>query len=208
DGATWTEALTVDRVSGHLTGAAVQEDALDDTPGTLLTVGGFGLGKSEFLTGTNALVSRDLKTGFYSYAANGATDAPESAAWGHNMLVLRGHPALGSERMAALSVRTTGGSAIRLWVGAQGGAGSASDPLFWTEIFHRHNLVGTVAESSGTPTGAVMESGTNANGSYIRWADGTQFCTNANAAVVTPPAAFVGAVTKIDGDKLWIGRWF
>lgn len=39
------------------------------------------------------------------------------------------------------------------------------------------NLLGTVSESAGTPTGAVIEQGTNAQGNYVRFADGTQICT-------------------------------
>lgn len=39
------------------------------------------------------------------------------------------------------------------------------------------NLLGPVSESGGTPTGAVIERGTTAEGTYVRWADGTQICT-------------------------------
>ena len=39
------------------------------------------------------------------------------------------------------------------------------------------NIVGTVSQSSGTPTGAIVETGTVGSGRYIRWADGTQICT-------------------------------
>ena len=38
------------------------------------------------------------------------------------------------------------------------------------------DLVGTVSQSGGTPTGAVIEEGSNANGEYARFADGTQIC--------------------------------
>lgn len=38
------------------------------------------------------------------------------------------------------------------------------------------NLVGTVSESGSAPTGAVIERGSNANGHYTRFADGTQIC--------------------------------
>ncbi|MBI6630661.1 DUF2793 domain-containing protein [Pontibaca salina] len=38
------------------------------------------------------------------------------------------------------------------------------------------NLLGAVAQSGGLPTGAVIEQGSNAGGSYTRWADGTQIC--------------------------------
>ena len=39
------------------------------------------------------------------------------------------------------------------------------------------NLVGAVSESGGTPTGAVIERGSNSNGDYVRFADGSQICT-------------------------------
>ena len=38
------------------------------------------------------------------------------------------------------------------------------------------NLLGAVAQTGGTPTGAVLETGTNVNGTYLRLADGTQIC--------------------------------
>lgn len=37
--------------------------------------------------------------------------------------------------------------------------------------------LGTVAQSSGEPTGSIIERGSNANGEYVRFADGTQICT-------------------------------
>lgn len=40
------------------------------------------------------------------------------------------------------------------------------------------NLVGPVSETAGIPTGAVMERGSNANGDYTRFADGTQICSH------------------------------
>lgn len=40
-----------------------------------------------------------------------------------------------------------------------------------------NSAVGTVSESSGTPTGDVIERGSNANGEYVKFADGTLICT-------------------------------
>lgn len=37
-------------------------------------------------------------------------------------------------------------------------------------------LLGTVSQASGVPTGAIIERGSNANGQYVRYADGTQIC--------------------------------
>lgn len=48
-------------------------------------------------------------------------------------------------------------------------------------VYTRGNLVGTVSQSGGTPTGAVVERGSNANGTYVRFADGTQICEHAIA---------------------------
>lgn len=63
------------------------------------------------------------------------------------------------------------------------------------------NLLGTVSHSGGTPTGAVIEQGSNANGEYVRWADGTQICTaevSLDALDITTPtgALFRSAPTS------------
>lgn len=67
-------------------------------------------------------------------------------------------------------------------------------------VYSRTNGVGTVSQSAGVPTGALMERGGNANGEYLRLADGTQFCWGqisitpvANTPTLAPwtfPAAF------------------
>ncbi len=42
----------------------------------------------------------------------------------------------------------------------------------------RATVVGPVSQSGGVPTGAVIERGSNANGDWVRLADGTQICTS------------------------------
>lgn len=39
------------------------------------------------------------------------------------------------------------------------------------------NILGTVSQSAGVPTGAVFQRGSNANGEYVKFADGTYICT-------------------------------
>lgn len=51
-----------------------------------------------------------------------------------------------------------------------------SSTLAADKAFRRGNVLGTVSESSGTPTGALLEYGSNSNGEYLRFADGTQIC--------------------------------
>jgi hypothetical protein len=47
--------------------------------------------------------------------------------------------------------------------------------------YGKNNVLGTVSQSAGVPTGAVIERGSNANGEYVRFADGTQICTISSA---------------------------
>lgn len=57
-------------------------------------------------------------------------------------------------------------------------------------------ILGTVSEVDGVPTGAVIESGSNANGNYVKFADGTMICTGggtlayANASVLNKAVTF------------------
>jgi hypothetical protein len=46
------------------------------------------------------------------------------------------------------------------------------------EMYNQGNILGTVSESSGLPTGAIIERGSNANGEFVKYADGTMICTH------------------------------
>ena len=72
-------------------------------------------------------------------------------------------------------------------------------------------LVGTVGQSGGVPTGAIIERGSNANGEYVKYADGTMICSaritlTADGAryfaTWTFPAAFIAApnYTNVSGN--------
>lgn len=43
-------------------------------------------------------------------------------------------------------------------------------------LYSRDSILGTVSQSGGVPTGAIIERGSNANGEYVKFADGTQIC--------------------------------
>lgn len=76
--------------------------------------------------------------------------------------------------------------------------------------FRRGNILGTVSQTGGTPTGALIETGSNSNGRYARFADGTQICWGAlqlDMAIVsrcsgtwTFPAAFVDAAYRVSSE--------
>lgn len=69
-------------------------------------------------------------------------------------------------------------------------------------IYGQENILGAVSQAGGVPTGAIIERGSNANGEYVRFADGTQLCmfaaiinttvaaTTIQEATWTFPAAF------------------
>jgi hypothetical protein len=69
------------------------------------------------------------------------------------------------------------------------------------DVYAKGNILGTVSESSGVPTGAIIESGSNANGEFVKYADGTMICTGrvtesrsssgVLATLFTMPAAFI-----------------
>lgn len=71
----------------------------------------------------------------------------------------------------------------------------------WAEVFTPGNTIGPVSQSGGIPTGAIIESGTNANGSFTKYADGTLICTFLVDAA-TPVFNLTGAIYETD-SKSW-----
>ena len=43
-------------------------------------------------------------------------------------------------------------------------------------IYNQSNILGTVSQSNGVPTGAIIERGSNANGEWVKYAGGTLIC--------------------------------
>lgn len=64
----------------------------------------------------------------------------------------------------------------------QGGTGASSLAAFLTSLktvgaYSKDSILGTVSQSSGVPTGAVIERGSSSSGDYVKFADGTLICT-------------------------------
>ncbi|MBZ9980390.1 hypothetical protein LB521_04415 [Mesorhizobium sp. BR-1-1-8] len=115
--------------------------------------------------------------------------------------------ARGTLGLAAVSAS---GSAADLGTGTLPNA-RVSATLTADKAFRQGNILATVAQSAGVPTGGIIERGSNANGQYVRYADGTQMCWstfngttvagNVNFAAINYPAAF-SAVPNVSTDKL------
>ena len=55
-------------------------------------------------------------------------------------------------------------------------------------FYKRANILGTVTQTSGVPTGAIIETGSNKNGRYTRFADGTMICQSTGVLTAQIPA--------------------
>ncbi|PRZ46010.1 hypothetical protein [Tritonibacter scottomollicae] len=180
------EAIEFDSV-GRASGAAVQASAVDASDGKLLTTGAGGI----------------LTTNPPNLADPAQLDAPAGL---YNIAAADGWPFDG----ALLQLRRNAGRGVQIAARGSSSAPNASSEILvrtsgnafggWAQLLHSENLLGTVSHSGGTPTGAVIERGSNANGEYVRFADGTQICmsevsTSASGGVTwTFPAAFAALV--------------
>ena len=65
------------------------------------------------------------------------------------------------------------------------------------------DILGTVAQASGVPSGALFERGSGANGEYVRIADGTQICTHVLSVPGNDQSAGGGFVTPTGSRVTW-----
>jgi len=156
--------------NGTAATADITTSTTDITAGRLLKVGDFGIG------GIPATyISSDLngiESGGTYYVYNNANA-----------------PLTGAGSVATLKVEAiTGNDTNQIWTNRLGRrffrSQNSSTWTAWREIYHTGNLLGTVSQSAGVPTGAVIETGSNVNGSYTKFADGTMICAHNKS--VTP----------------------
>lgn len=198
DGSAWHDGLVLERHSGKatlpagavieapVTGSAVVQSATDATAGRLLSTGYMGLGA------TSAPLLADIDSftipqGFYSVSnASTAGTLPPASTSADHVIILR--PAA-NQTTQIYSIPNTPGTFIRT-----SSASAAWGP--WRRVYDQRTVLGTVSQSGGHPTGALFQRGSNTNGEFLRFADGTQFCwhlvtTSASGEVTwTYPAAF------------------
>ena len=68
-----------------------------------------------------------------------------------------------------------------------------------SQVYSRDNILGTVSQSGGVPTGAIIERGSNANGEFVKYADGTMLAyRRVDLDSGEFPTASVGDEVKID----------
>lgn len=67
----------------------------------------------------------------------------------------------------------------------------------WVKQYGSNSIVGDVSQIGGVPTGAIMQTGSNSNGRYIKYADGTLV----NFYMLTVPATAVNQ--NFSANKQW-----
>ncbi len=171
DGAAWSTALQFDAASGLATGTAVQQAADDAGAGRLLRVGAFGWGQDG---GQAVPVLSDLDalgTASGVYAVSGATAGATGAG---TCLILRA----GAGDLSQIFIATDGQTmAFR----------SASDGAWgpWSALAGAHN--------TASPAGA--------NGTCVRYPDGTQICWH--SMTLDAPDMAEGALFRGAGQTDW-----
>lgn len=204
-------------LADSLGGGAVQASATDVSDGKLLKTGAFGLGQAVSL-GVGDNLDLMLATGFYfnPTALNAAGNNYPVASAGSLLVIAR------QANNVTQRYSTYGGNSasddVRVFERTWGGAGWTP----WVEMYHQGSILGAVSQSGGVPIGALIERGSNANGEYVRFADGTQICTcqafqtSASGSLTwTYPASFIypaspgrpavtGAVSTITGQGAFL----
>lgn len=174
--------------------ANVTTSATDTTAGRVMTVGYAGLG---LVTPTTLaeLNAADLGAGFYRTTSLTAGTFPTHSGG-----------AAVSQFGYILILRYDANATAQLYFpGGGGGAGLGAGRMFyrvynsvgaawlpWREVITNLNLLGAVSQSAGVPTGAIIQRGSNANGEFVRFADGTQICQHRFSLDLAISSAFMG----------------
>lgn len=186
-----TGATTASQARTNLgLGSAATEDASAFLRPTITTTVTFDLP----LSSSNQLMN--LQQGYGIYSDNTGAGSHNSRLWlagpdGGEVIVgpRAGAAFLHQIRLRANTTRIEGNCVVT----------GSSLTIDGSVSYHRGNILGTVSQSGGTPTGAIIERGSNANGEYVRYADGTQICwrpisvNTSNYVTFTLPSAFSNA---------------
>lgn len=179
-----------------VTGSAVTSNVTDTTAGKLLRVGDYGLGNAIQLGSTDNLNDLTASGFYYNPTASNTPGNNYPISSAGSLLNIRRSATNWTQRYstyAGSSLRTD----IRIFERSYGSAGWTP----WVEIFHQGSILGTVSQSGGIPTGRVIQRGSNANGEFVRFADGSQFCAAYLEAVTVETAK--GALFGIDATRTW-----
>ncbi|MDX7787397.1 tail fiber protein [Aeromonas caviae] len=130
---------------------------------------------------TDLGIASAVLPGYFSFNP-GASSSPDNTMYGHGFAVNPGSP--GANGVWSSQFAVTHDAATRIWhrVGINGAAQRVWRRIYTSDdkptaaelgVVATSNVVGTVSQSSGVPTGAIIERGTFAGGEYVKYSDGT-----------------------------------
>ena len=170
DGSNFLDALIVNAATGAVNGAAVQDSATDATEQRLMKVGAFGLGRIAGSPYEIGDIDDNAKpAGTWAFTASTSGTLPPGFDGFFGQVSVERY---NSSIVRQFASRNNGDSGV-WWRSHNGGSWEP-----WRRIYDSENLLAPVAHNNGHPTGGVIERGTNADGTYVRFADGTQICTD------------------------------
>lgn len=184
-----TDGIPPGQINRYLTNAGVI--------GSILT----GLNPSA----TGAVESTDTIVSAFSKLKNSVaavqvsvSDVEDSVAAVQNQKATKG----ANNDITSLSGLTT---ALSL---AQGGTGVTSMALLVSAlqaagVFGKTNVLGSVSQVGGVPAGAIIERGSNSNGEFVKFADGTLICTFAYDASAMAITSAVGSIYQAGQEITW-----
>jgi hypothetical protein len=171
--------------------ASVMTSLTDTTAGRLMPVGAFGVGRVASGADVAIVDCNSLTVGGVFYVQPTALNRPPESSG----IVVSVSP-YDSSFIKQVATWTIAGGESRTserWMAA-----GVWQP--WRLTYTQANILGTVSQTAGVPTGAIIQRGSNANGQFTRFADGTQICwLNRTASLGMSP--FV--TNLFVGDFIW-----
>jgi hypothetical protein len=186
------------QLTGLLSGTAVIDTSIDPTTGRLLRLvgntGAFGWG------GTYCPQIVDLDdimnpNGVYMFnTGSGTTGTNPGFAIG--TVIVAQNVVTGTRAPVQIALQRSSGNGGMAWRTAQAGVFGP-----WQTIYGTRNLLGTVNQAAGVPTGAVFQHNSLANGSFERRASGWMECIRTDLSTANVSTA-EGQIFR-SGDITW-----
>lgn len=152
-----------------------QTSLVDITAGRMLEVGSFGLGANANAGSPrlNNIDDLSIPNGFYYADTNSVGTFPGGLA-ARGMILVERYPATNTLfqtfKYPGADTSISNNEFVRSY------NTSTNSWNAWSRVYNSSSILGIVSQVNGLPTGAVIERGSNANGDYVRFADGTQIC--------------------------------
>lgn len=166
--------------------ATLSESRRDATLGRVLKVGDHGIGAESLETITGTLID-DIRTNGFYYVASGVN---QGSAPSFTNGYLWSKSVTSVYAIQSYYVLTNGFEYKRVLNNGTWGA--------WKLCYDSTSAVGTVSQSGGVSTGAVVERGSNGNGQFVKYADGTLIQWGASSGVVdTSVSSLYGSTSGV-----------